>query len=467
MTKKMMNKAVSQTKIIKTALFLTAVLAFSLSHSVEAREVKATLGVTSALPHLDLEMSSVELAQILEAREGAISVESEFFSQADSIKGWLAVGKRNLEWIDQINRNRPPESQLELSSPALTVGIPIETPNESGRKILGEKIDSLTAALPDSIKSVVLMPQSSDSLNSALQNEVPEGMSDEEFLGVVRKIDRLYQGCSRWLLQEPYLWQYGSLQSMDIRGYYFLSKNPDQTALKLNSFKTLSEAEQKQIKEWLVSMCLNGSAFGGATQASCLGQIDQAVKREALLKYYQSKLNISKSKYDSFFNIESTRSDLVWSGANAQTLSAPFRAPVSGPQGGASGAEAVRQWLQTNIEDEWHFQDWALKLVFSDHAATEVVFEAGATPHVNGLSGDTITMDANRPIQEYSSRWTIRHEYGHTLGFPDCYIEYYDRAREVMVNYQIDVDNLMCSRKGHLQQRHYDELRRHYFVTSQ
>jgi hypothetical protein len=82
---------------------------------------------------------------------------------------------------------------------------------------------------------------------------------------------------------------------------------------------------------------------------------------------------------------------------------------------------------------------------------------------VNGLGGDTITMDANRSLEEYSTRWTIRHEFGHVLGLPDCYIEFYDESRAVMVSYQIDITNLMCSRKGKLQERHVLELRKHYY----
>ena len=53
---------------------------------------------------------------------------------------------------------------------------------------------------------------------------------------------------------------------------------------------------------------------------------------------------------------------------------------------------------------------------------------------------------------------TLSHEFGHVLGFPDCYVEFYDRDIGAIVSYQLDITNLMCSRRGHLQQRHYDEL---------
>ena len=89
-------------------------------------------------------------------------------------------------------------------------------------------------------------------------------------------------------------------------------------------------------------------------------------------------------------------------------------------------------------------------------------FEPGTTPHVNG-AGDTITMDANQALNEYDSTWTIRHEFGHVLGFPDCYVEFYDEEAGLMINYQIDTSNLMCSRRGHLQDKHFQQLKKHYF----
>jgi hypothetical protein len=91
------------------------------------------------------------------------------------------------------------------------------------------------------------------------------------------------------------------------------------------------------------------------------------------------------------------------------------------------------------------------------------VWEEGATPHVDNAPGTTITMDANSPLSEYDVQWTIRHEYGHVLGFPDCYEEFYDEEAEAFVSYQLDVTNLMCSRRGKLKQVHYDELKRAYY----
>lgn len=71
-------------------------------------------------------------------------------------------------------------------------------------------------------------------------------------------------------------------------------------------------------------------------------------------------------------------------------------------------------------------------------------------------------MDSNTDIQEYGVRWTIRHEFGHILRLPDCYTEFYDTKEQVMVNYQLDTTDLMCSRAGLMNERIYQELKKHY-----
>jgi hypothetical protein len=101
-------------------------------------------------------------------------------------------------------------------------------------------------------------------------------------------------------------------------------------------------------------------------------------------------------------------------------------------------------------------------LDFKKNAPVHVEFQPGVVPHVNDIAGDTIVMDKNASLNEWDVQWTIRHEFGHVLGFTDCYVEFYDSAAQQMVNYQIDVSNLMCSRAGKFKQTHFDEMKANY-----
>jgi bacillopeptidase F (M6 metalloprotease family) len=72
-------------------------------------------------------------------------------------------------------------------------------------------------------------------------------------------------------------------------------------------------------------------------------------------------------------------------------------------------------------------------------------------------------MDANQSIEEDDSKLVIRHEFGHILGFPDCYHEFYDTELDGFVNYQLDTTDIMCSGTGAMTERMYKELKRVYF----
>jgi hypothetical protein len=236
----------------------------------------------------------------------------------------------------------------------------------------------------------------------------------------------------------------------------------------------LSADRKAELSGWLVGECRN---IEGVTDTPadpdkpdtpvdanlCQTKLNTAIQRNGNpWSFHQTYVGQAAAHWDSYFDIPAHRSDVTWTGSNPGVFSIPFRDP---------GREDVKNWLRDNIQDEWKWQTdegpWQLTLAFqpggSDSEITHVKFEAGATPHVNGIAGNEITMDGNRNIGEYTSRWTIRHEYGHVLGFPDCYLEFYDSAAGEMIQYQLDITNLMCSRKGHLQQRHYDELKRVYF----
>ena len=316
---------------------------------------------------------------------------------------------------------------------------------ESNPSLIQNEFIALQAALPDAMAAIILR-------NQPLTTQPP--VSDEIYLKYARLIDKTYQSASRWLLQEPSLSAYAARAYMDIRGYYFLSKESE-LGQKLSDWNSLESSIRARLQGWLLGECRNSQK----SLATCTAEFNQCLTSEGGPAAFHAKYQVAaKRLFDRFFLIGNARSDSKWN-AGGNVFTVPFQTP---------NEVAVRDWLQTNVEDEWRFGDFNLRINFGAGSffSPRVVFEPGATPHVNGLGGNTITMDANRSLDEYSTRWTIRHEFGHVLGSPDCYIEFFDAEREVMVSYQIDITNLMCSRRGKLQQMHVDELKRAYRVQS-
>lgn len=388
---------------------------------------------SSTLPHWDLEMTGAEYARLMPFVE---------IKSADPLQKYLKLGKRNLDWIEHLNARRPDGAKLQLSTPETQGGIPIDQPSESNRALIRERYAVVEMALPAFMREVLI--EGAPFLDSA-----PIG--DEEFLLHLRAVDRIYQYASRWLLQEPYLSQYAEYSKGDVRGIYFLRKEKDLDGVLQNWF-TLPAARQAELSHWLKGICRNAAL----SVERCARDFADAERLGRIVEYYRRHLPFAEKTWDGYFALKNPRSEAEWSSRAPDRFHFPFLDPQDA---------RVRAFLTDNVEDEWKWGKWALAFEFRQDpkGLARIRFEPGATPHVNGLGGDTITMDANRSLEEYSTRWTIRHEFGHVLGLPDCYIEFYDQARGVMVSYQIDITNLMCSRKGKLQELHVQELRKHYY----
>lgn len=389
----------------------------------------------AAPPHLELDLTSAEYRALLAKRHSE--------ADAGNLQPALDVGKRLLSWIEALNAQRADDKKLELSTPATQRGIPVTSPKIYNRTIVRKEFDEAMSKLPEDVAKILKG-----------KSEFPTTLSidDDTFLELVRVVDRAYQSASRWLLLEPYLDYLADRSAQDVRGYYFLSRE-DKLEDKLSTWKDLDDAERTRLTPWLVGLCHNSYV----SYSQCGAELKLSAEGGSTLGFFKKYLPEAKAVWDAFFRLDQYRSDVAWTGKEPNVMYVPFLDPKNAP---------VKNWLQENIEDEWRHDAWQLKLDFKKSGSdiAHVEFEDGATPHVNGLAGNVITMDANRSINEYSSKWTIRHEYGHVLGFPDCYVEFYDEDAEVMINYQLDTTNLMCSRTGHLLDTHVEELKRVYFT---
>lgn len=192
----------------------------------------------------------------------------------------------------------------------------------------------------------------------------------------------------------------------------------------------------------------------GTSLSTCEKSFDLAASINNVRDYKNKYWKDGQNTWKSFYEISRPRTDVTWSKDAPEVMSAPFVDPANAK---------IAKWLKDNIEDEFKTDSWNFELNFTaDNAGTAYLqFKPNVTPHVT--QGNIIVMDANSPIEEFSVKWTIRHEYGHILRLPDCYVEFYDEKEEVAVNYQLDVTDLMCSRSGDMNDRIYQELKRVYF----
>lgn len=397
-------------------------------------------GAAEARPHLELDLSSAEYSHLLESGQ----YQKTTLADEPSIASALAIGKRLSAWIETENSRRPVETQIRLTSQATRINHPIESPSIYNPAIIQVTLDSAMKALPAEMRQVLL---STDAYPTSLP------VDDAVFIKLARDVANVYQSAARWKMLKPYLSEYQDEKRHDVRGYYFLNKNL-WNAEKLKNFATLDSHSQSDLKKWLPMICQSTPV----SPADCETELSTAITKNQVNAYYSLYYPRAKEIWDAFFIIPegAARKDIVWTSLNSHLLTVPFNTPQ---------LDRIKSYLSVNIEDEWKWNDWHLRLNFGTFSdGPRVEFQSGVVPHVNELGGNIITMDEAQSTEEYESKWTIRHEFGHVLGFPDCYHEFYDDELAAFVNYQLDVTDLMCSRTGNMKERLYTELKRVYFA---
>ena len=409
---------------MKTALFLTVIFSGSLM---------------AAPLHLDLEMESSEYQALLKKMEKNNSSNKSMKADDPSIANAIKIGERLSKWIAKVNDRRTPETAIRLTSPTTRRGIPIDKPNQYSPSIIKRDLESALNELPKEMKEV---------LTGA--GELPDTISipDEQFITLARKVDRQYQSAARYKSVDQYRFAYIQAAAKDVRGYYYFKTNKIIDA-DLRDVGSIAPEKVTAIKNALALICLNTKR----DMNRCKTEVTTAFSKNKAAEMYLQYFPNAQKNWNTFYDIPApnARRDISWSGS---TATVPFNTPE---------IPKFIPYLKNNIEDEWKWNGWQLRLNFGSFSdGPYLKFETGVVPHVNDLGGNEIVMDSNQPIEEYESQWTIRHEFGHVLGFPDCYHEFYDTSAQAYVNYQLDITDLMCSRAGNMNERLYQGMKQTY-----
>jgi hypothetical protein len=380
--------------------------------------------------HIDLNMPSVEL----ETRLAKSALPITRFEQG-AFEAILKLGKRNLAWLTEINSHRA--QPISLFHKDELRGFPIDKPNSYGPDSINTEYQNLQSELDPKLAIVLF---SEDPLPPTAS------VDDEVYRQWAKRTDILYQITLRWMLFEPYLDYYASQKLNDVRGYYFLSLKPDLKAY-LDQYDTYSDQEKTQIDTWVLMVCWNDLQ----SESRCAAEQTKAAHQyyDMVMKHW----SVAKAGYDSFNIIPSGVSNAATHSEGDVLVSSVVHT-----------TDELDAFNKTNIEEEWN--GLGLKFLLSisqDWNANTISWQPDVTPHANGLGGNTVVMNSRSSLDDWDTQWTIRHEYGHLLGLPDCYFEFYDPAQNAMVSYQFDVDDLMCSRKGKLTPRIVNEIKKVYF----
>lgn len=361
------------------------------------------------------------------------------------IKESIDGGEKMSDWIKLINSKRDPAQAIRLTSKETQTKFPIESPSIYGPELLAKRYKDLVATLPKYLADVIYG-------NQPIEAQLK--ISDEEFIKWGRKVSRQYQSSVRWVGMKPWLSQLAYKRYQDVRGFYYLKHLKD-LDYQLENIDVLSQTKRDEILKALEGICINTNDLN----QGCDKEVDRAFRNLELKKLKDKYWQNAQRNWNRFFKIYDPRKDVEWSQNSPSIMKVIFKDPAN---------QAIAHWLKENVEDEYQrtLLHWNMELSYvttgrQARKAAYIEFQKNVTPHVTG--GNKIVMDANTPLEEYNVKWTIRHEFGHILRLPDCYHEFYVAEENVIINYQLDTTDLMCSRSGAMNDRIYYELKRVYF----
>lgn len=372
-------------------------------------------------------------------------VASTFSEYEADMNAAIRGGSKVSQWLRSLNsQSSNTNNPVRLSSRGTQRGIPVERPSKYSPKIVSERLNNLKKNMPQAMIDVIYG-------NKEVPTTLPEGVDRQRFIAYARFASGLYQTATRWNMMQPYMRGLIQRSARDIRGFLELKKldDPIATFKNLDVFNTV---EQERLINALIGVCHNALR----NKERCVDVINRAENRPFLHQAVEKYMPVAQQVYDSFFKISNPRTDVEWIPNGQNVMKVVFK-NIKDPE--------IAKWLKDNVEDEFKRESknfsMELNYISGNEETAFLEFKPGVTPHVSG--GNKIVMDSNTDIQEYNVRWTIRHEFGHILRLPDCYTEFYDTKEQVMVNYQLDVTDLMCSRAGVMNDRIYEELKKHYY----
>lgn len=405
------------------------------------------LAFHSALAHQDMKELPLDLSfnEMHERYQDFLQKQStkgiqENFSNDPVLELTITAGEKLNNWLTLINDHRDEPLRLTDEESQSKAGIPITAPMKYSPKTIANDYKTLEKTMPKSLFNVFYG-------NEQIKPTSP--VDDETFKKWGRKVSYLYQTTARWNMLSKYLTHYMGRRKSDVRGYHYLKTTKD-IDRKIKMITSLPKVEQDEILKALIGICYNKAS---SSQTECEKLVADAFERGTLLEIKEMYMPTADKIWQSYFTISNPRRDIKWKKTSPNLMQVIFKDPKN---------NYIASWLKENVEDEFRWQGWRLEMSFVNSApgVSYMRFAPNVTPNVSG--GNIITMDENASLEEFSVKWTIRHEYGHILRLPDCYTEFYDLSEGVMVNYQLDTTDLMCSRSGKMNQRIYDELKRVY-----
>jgi hypothetical protein len=369
--------------------------------------------------------------------------------EGEALAEIVRVGARAVLWADVLQRDIAPEKREQLWRRIDKVGKeptpekPLEYDPATIREAFAAGIQAAPAGVEEVIRGTAELPPAP-----------PAGAALTDIVAAIRRINLAYSRASRWLAL--YEWKdYLRQESRDVRPWLRLRAEREILARQAADWARLTRSEREA---WVLAV-LRACGFGPAPGYCKSGSAEllEPEAGEKALAWLGAVHELGRQHFEALFRVRSPHPGVKVERQGAALSVTFFTLGIPAD---------VLAWIAEQVDVGFRFAEHvepvALRLepVEADvPGAVKVQWQPGALPHVNGVGGDTIVMDANTVKWLEQTQVTMTHEFGHVIGFPDCYVEFWDVERESFVFYSLEPEDRMCALSGGTLDRHRVALR--------
>ncbi len=369
-------------------------------------------------------------------------------------------GARSVQWFQRLQSHLAVEDREPLWR--RTDGIGNEPTSDRPRKnnpqLILEGFDRVLLAAPTGMRRII------DDSSVVLPTLPPEGVELSTALAWLRRVNSSYSRASRFLALYPN--RTARPQSTrDFRPIIDLRQNRREVLAQAAAWSELSAAERRLHTDRLLAACAALDAAPDSGSRRCVDSVAAIRNTPGVDR---------GAKVESATQAILTRADSVWNARFRVVRRYPGANPVRQgsklilPFGVFNAGAQTLAWMDQIVTKGWD-EEGVLGLQLSEapsmtRESVRVHWVEGVLPFVNGVGGNTITMDGNLPLWLEQVKLTMAHEFGHVLGFADCYVEFWSEEEASFVYYVLDPQNRMCALSGETLALHHEALTEAYSV---